>query len=186
MSTWSWIADAFLALLLTGTLVMTIRLDKALRVVRRDRTAFEALISNLGSATGAVKVGIQALRNEADRAAGQIERRSEDADKMATDLSFLIEAADRAGDRLELRLQSVPSQPPQQPVLSQPAEPNGPMVAVGRLSRRRHAKPAMPLQAGGTKTLPQVPGDLTTSHGDLRESVSRSPVSGQQVDQKDG
>ena len=73
MSTWSWIADAFLALLLTGTLVMTIRLDKALRVVRRDRTAFEALISNLGSATGAVKVG---SRPCATRLTGRLGRSS--------------------------------------------------------------------------------------------------------------
>jgi hypothetical protein len=96
-----WIADLILAGLLIGTLVMAIRLDRALRVVRRDRAVFEALISNLGSATNSVKLGIQALRNEADRAAEQIERRSEDADKLATDLSFLIEAADRAGARLE-------------------------------------------------------------------------------------
>jgi hypothetical protein len=101
ISIWGWIADAVLAVLLTGTLFMSIRLDRALRVVRRDRAVFEALISNLGSATNSVKLGIQALRNEADRAAEQIERRSEDADKLATDLSFLIEAADRAGARLE-------------------------------------------------------------------------------------
>jgi hypothetical protein len=110
ISIWGWIADAVLAVLLTGTLFMTIRLDRALRVVRRDRAVFEALISNLGSATNSVKLGIQALRNEADRAAEQIERRSEDADKLATDLSFLIEAADRAGARLEEGRQLPPVQ----------------------------------------------------------------------------
>jgi Domain of unknown function (DUF6468) len=110
ISIWGWIVDAILAVLLSGTLVMTIRLDRALRVVRRDRAVFEALISNLGSATNSVKLGIQALRNEADRAAEQIERRSEDADKLATDLSFLIEAADRAGARLEEGRQLPPVQ----------------------------------------------------------------------------
>lgn len=106
MNVWNWLADGFLVLLLSGTLVMAIRLDRGLRVVRRDRAAFETLISSLGAATGSVKSGIQALRNEAERAAEEIERRSSDADKMATDLSFLIEAADRAGARLEQRLQS--------------------------------------------------------------------------------
>jgi hypothetical protein len=101
MSVWGWIADLILAVLLTGTLVMAVRLDRALTVVRRDRAVFEALITNLGSATNSVKLGIQALRNEADRAAEQIERRSRDADKLATDLSFLIDAANRAGERLE-------------------------------------------------------------------------------------
>lgn len=107
MTTWSWMADAVLAMLLTATLVMAIRLDRALRVVRRDRTSFETLISNLGAATGSVKAGIQALRAEAERAAEQIDRRSVDADKMATDLSFLVEAADRAGARLEQTLQTL-------------------------------------------------------------------------------
>ena len=108
LSFWAWVADAALALLLSGTLFMSVRLDRALRVVRRDRAVFETLINNLSSATSSVKIGIQALRNEADRAAEQIERRTEDADKMATDLSFLIEAADRAGAKLEQRLQAVP------------------------------------------------------------------------------
>ncbi len=118
-----WFADAILAILLTATLVMAIRLDRALRVVRRDRAVFEALITNLGSATNSVKLGIQALRNEADRAAEQIERRSEDADKLATDLSFLIEAADRAGARLELGRQMPPAEAPAQPVVETPPAP---------------------------------------------------------------
>lgn len=103
---WSLAADTLLVLLLIMTIVTVVRLDGALRVVRRDRGVFEALITNLSSATESVKVGIQALRDEADRAARHIEQCSQDADKMATDLSFLIEAADRAGTRLEERLRS--------------------------------------------------------------------------------
>lgn len=111
INVWTWLADGLLVLLLSGTLVMAIRLDRALRVVRRDRAAFEALISSLGAATGSVKSCIQALRTEAERAAEQIERRSSDADKMATDLSFLVEAADRAGGKLEQTLQSLEAVP---------------------------------------------------------------------------
>jgi hypothetical protein len=111
MSIWGWIADLILAALLTGTLVMSVRLDRALAVVRRDRAVFEALITNLASATSSVKLGIQALRNEADRAAEQIERRSEDADKLATDLSFLIDAANRASQRLDDGRQVAAAQP---------------------------------------------------------------------------
>ena len=103
---WNWLADAALVMLLTATLVMAVRLDRALRVIRRDRAVFETLITNLGAATGSVKAGIQALRTEADRAAEQIERRTMEADKMATDLSFLVESADRAGARLEQTLRS--------------------------------------------------------------------------------
>lgn len=112
MSIWGWIADLILAALLAGTLVMSVRLDRALAVVRRDRAVFEALITNLAAATSSVKLGIQALRNEADRAAEQIERRSEDADKLATDLSFLIDAANRASQRLEDGRQVAQPSPP--------------------------------------------------------------------------
>lgn len=108
MSVWSWVADGVLAVLLMGTLAMAIRLDRALRVVRKDRGAFEALINNLGAATGAVKIGIQALRQEADRATEQIELHVSDADKMATDLSFLVDAANSAGIRLEQHLDAMP------------------------------------------------------------------------------
>lgn len=122
MSVWGWIADAVLALLLIGTLVMSVRLDRALTVVRRDRAVFEALIANLASATASVKLGIQALRSEADRAAEQIERRSEDADKLATDLSFLIDAANRAGERLEAGRHAAVTQPSPAPRRAAKAE----------------------------------------------------------------
>ncbi|MBC7800455.1 MAG: hypothetical protein H7Z10_07525 [Gemmatimonadaceae bacterium] len=133
---WGWVAEVVLGLLLLGTLGMTVKLDRALRSVRRDRTSFEALISNLGAATNAVKVGIQALRNEADRAAGQIERRSEEADKMATDLSFLIEAADRAGAKLEERLLAFPKDAV---VESQPLSVVRRLAAAGQFLRRRRS-----------------------------------------------
>ena len=101
MSTGTWIADGALCLLLVGTLVMSIRLDRGLRLVRRDRGAFEALIGSLGSATQAVSVGVQRLRSESERAAELIQRRSEEADRLATDLSFLIDRAERSGRRIE-------------------------------------------------------------------------------------
>jgi hypothetical protein len=107
MSTWTWISDVVLMLLLGGTFVMALRLDRALRIVRRDRAAFEALITSLSSATNAVKQGIQKLREEAERSGEHVERRSADADRMATDLSFLIERAERAGGRLETSLREV-------------------------------------------------------------------------------
>lgn len=138
MNVWSWLADAALALLLAATLVTSVRLDRALRVVRRDRAAFEALITNLGAATGSVKSGIQALRNEAERAAEQIERRSGEADKMATDLSFLIEAADRAGARLERALPAAPA------AEAGPAEPAPRAVLPARIRPGLTAKAATP------------------------------------------
>lgn len=166
MSAWSWMADAVLVLLLAGTLAMTSRLDRALRVVRRDRTAFEALISNLAAATGAVRLGVQALRDEAERAAEQIEQRVGNADRMATDLSFLIEAADRAGGRLEQRLQAAPGEAKeerQDAALGQPSKPR----------RAKRAKPPAPVAAPASALGPAAaPSYETHSSGVLREFAS--------------
>jgi len=171
ISIWDWIADAVLMLLLSATLVMAIRLDRALRVVRRDRAVFEALITNLASATNSVKLVIQALRSEADRAAEQIERRSEDADKLATDLSFLIEAADRAGARLEEGRQSSPvDKKPQETVtadaatsnpepVEQPIDPSAGLRQIAGMARRRRVhvpeavSPAEPAAADARKPI---------------------------------
>ena len=174
---WNWLADGLLAMLLSGTLVMAIRLDRGLRVVRRDRAAFEALISSLSAATGSVSSGIQALRNEAERSAEQIERRTRDADKMATDLSFLVEAADRAGARLEQKLQSLEMAPATaQPGEAPPAAASAPKRSRSRALLKPPAIPAAPApesnEAPQATPEPAAPADETapaTTPANLRE-----------------
>jgi hypothetical protein len=168
MSVWGWIADLILAVLLTGTLVMAVRLDRALTVVRRDRAVFEALIANLGSATSSVKQGIQALRNEADRAAEQIERRSLDADKLATDLSFLIDAANRAGERLEEGRQVAA------------ARVSTPAARAPKTEAKRHTG-AEASQAGGLRELVGIAQRrrLRTQGGSARQTDLPAPATGE-------
>lgn len=174
MSTWSWIADVVLSLLLIGTLIMAFRLDRALKVVRGDRAAFEALISNLGAATSSVKLGIQALRDEAQRAAEQIERQSEDADKMATDLSFLIEAANRAGTALEDALRSpvAPDAPPA-PVEATAARST---IRKGRAAPRQPGAPAPASKQ--TRRAAASGDDLHALAGITTRLPSRGPTAG--------
>jgi ABC-type transporter Mla subunit MlaD len=166
MSVLDWIANLILAALLVGTLVMAFRLDRALAVVRRDRAVFETLISNLASATSSVKAGIQALRNEADRAAEQIERRSEHADKLATDLSFLIDAANRASQRLEENRQAAePATPrPSRTEAKRPAEPAKPQAGglrelVGIAQRRRVRNTGVSVRQAEPKPADAAPAD---------------------------
>jgi hypothetical protein len=169
MSQMGWIADVVLAVLLVGTLAMVARLDRALRVVRRDRAAFETLISHLGAATHSVKVGIQALRNEAERAGEQIARRTEEADKMATDLSFLIDAADRAGARLEQRVppsgfDSETTLPASEPPETSEARPRRRRIVF----KKAYAKPAPDFLAPSLPDSPppdSPPEDLRASAG---------------------
>ena len=175
ISIWNWLADIILAVLLIATLVMAIRLDRALRVVRRDRAVFEALISNLGSATNSVKLGIQALRNEADRAAEQIERRTEDADKLATDLSFLIDAADRAGARLEEgRLAAPAAKQPVSPEIDETELPAAPVVSAPALVAPVQVSPIQvaPVKVAAKKPDPVVvaaPPAVADEDGGLRQ-----------------
>jgi hypothetical protein len=166
-------ADLVLAGLLIATLAMSVRLDRALRVVRRDRAAFEALITSLGSATASVKLGISALRQEAERAAEQIDTRSQNADKMATDLSFLIDAAERASARIEAQTRELSNQPrpagnriPAEPIAAEAATPQD--IAAGE-TVVEEAKPSSPVEpirpvaAARTRTLkalPAAPDDL--------------------------
>jgi hypothetical protein len=136
MSTWAWLTDAFLVVLLIGTFVMTMRLDRALRIVRHDRAAFETLITSLSSATSAVKTGIQKLRAEAERSSGHIETRCGEADRMATDLSFLIERAERAGERMESGLLEISG------MASRANDDTAPRKTTSRASAKSAAKMA--------------------------------------------
>lgn len=109
MAVWDLVVSGVLALLLVAVIVASLRLDRALRYMRRDRGAFEDLVSNLATANESAAVVIRALRAEADRAVLQVGERVAEADRMATDLSFLMDAADTAGSRLEARLREAHS-----------------------------------------------------------------------------
>lgn len=109
MAIWDLVVSGVLALLLVVMIVASLRLDRALRYMRRDRGAFEDLVSNLAIANESAAVVIRALRAEADRVVLQVGERVTEADRMATDLSFLVDAADTAGSRLEARLREAHS-----------------------------------------------------------------------------
>lgn len=166
-SLWYWLADAILALLLTVTLVMAFRLDSALRVIRRDRAVFETLISNLGAATASVKSGIQTLRSEAERAAEQIERRTMEADKMATDLAFLAESAEQAGARLEQTLRSALAV----------ARVGDPTEAPAKATDAGHANPTRHTGVTAIPPAPPVAGETVLCAG-LSNKAGPEPSTG--------
>jgi hypothetical protein len=138
MALWDMGLSALLALLLVATIAASVRLDRALRAMRRDRGAFEALVSNLSSANESVVLGIRALREEADRATRQVTQRVEEADKMATDLSFLVDGAGGAAVRLETLLRDAratsASRPSSGGAASAPAESR--LARTQRILRR--------------------------------------------------
>jgi hypothetical protein len=96
-----WIVELILIVLLVATLVQAVRLERALGVLKRDRSALESLVAGFNSSTRQAESGIERLRAVADGAGRQIERQVAASVSLKDDLSFLTERGDRLADRLD-------------------------------------------------------------------------------------
>jgi hypothetical protein len=96
-----WILEIVLAGLLVATLVQAIRLERALGVLKRDRSSLENLVAGFNASTRQAENGIERLRAAADGAGRQIERQVAASISLRDDLSFLTERGDRLADRLD-------------------------------------------------------------------------------------
>lgn len=93
--------EILLVVMLALTLFHALRLERALGVLRRDRTALEALVSGFDASSRAAEQGIARLREAADGAGRQVARQTELARALKDDLQFLAERGERLADRLE-------------------------------------------------------------------------------------
>jgi len=95
----------WLELLLIGLLLLTVfhalRLERALGVLRRDRTALEEMVSGFNESTRQAEGGIERLRVVADGAGRQIARHVDQAKVLKSDLAFLAERGEKLADQLE-------------------------------------------------------------------------------------
>ena len=96
-----WILELVLVVLLLATLIQAIRLERALGVLKRDRSALESLVAGFNASTRQAENGIERLRAAADGAGRQIERQVAASVSLKDDLSFLTERGDRLADRLD-------------------------------------------------------------------------------------
>lgn len=96
-----WLLELVLAVLLATTLFHALRLQRALGVLRRDRSALEEMVAGFNSSTRAAELGVERLREAADGAGRQIARQTESAQALKDDLQFLAERGERLADRLE-------------------------------------------------------------------------------------
>jgi len=87
--------------LLAATLVYALRLERALGVLRRDRSALEELVTGFNSSTRQAEAGIERLRGAADGAGRQITHQLDEARALKDDMSFLLERGTRLADQLE-------------------------------------------------------------------------------------
>ena len=93
--------QALVVLLLAATLFYAVRLERALRAVKRDRTEYEDLIGNLRDSAQLVGDGIIRLKSAGETAGRELAARIEPAQTLANDLHFLIERAERTAARVE-------------------------------------------------------------------------------------
>ena len=96
-----WLVEIVLVVLLAATLFHAVRLERALDVLKRDRSVLEELVAGFNASTRQAESGIERLRAAADSSGQQIARQREAARAVESDLSYLIERGERLADRMD-------------------------------------------------------------------------------------
>jgi len=123
------ILDIGLAAMLVTTLFHAIRLERALGVLRRDRTSLEALVASFNAATQAAETGVERLRAATDGAGRQIQKQIDAAGVLKDDLTFLVQRGEGLADRLDDLLRS--ARPAAAPIM-EPVPARSPYVQMPR------------------------------------------------------
>jgi hypothetical protein len=101
MNGMQWMLEVILLLLLSATLFYALRLERALGVLKRDRTTLEELVAGFNGATHQAQQGVDRLQEAADGAGKQMARQIETVTALKEDLLFLTERGERLADRLD-------------------------------------------------------------------------------------
>ncbi len=118
-----WLLDLALIVLLAVTLFHALRLERALGVLRRDRSALEELVAGFNASTRQAEQGIERLRAAADGAGRQIARQVDAAEGLKDDLTFLTERGERLADRLDTLVRTARQLGPDTPRAPSPEYP---------------------------------------------------------------
>ena len=87
--------------LLAATLFHAVRLERALGMLKRDRSMLESLIGGFNDSTRQAENGVERLREAADGAGRQLARQIDGADALKGDLAFLSERGEKLADRMD-------------------------------------------------------------------------------------
>jgi hypothetical protein len=101
MAAMEWLLEIALAGLLVATLFHAVRLERALGVLKRDRSALQELIDGFNASTRQAELGIERLHSAAEGAGLQIASRLDSAMTLKDDLTLLIDRGDRLADRID-------------------------------------------------------------------------------------
>jgi len=109
MASFSWLEwglQLILLVLLGVAIPFAMRLERALREIRKDRSAMEASAQGLSEAAGAAESAILRLRATAELAGRQVNDKIAAAEPLRDDLRDLIERAESLADRLESQVRA--------------------------------------------------------------------------------
>ena len=127
MMSFSWLEwglQVTLLVLLGAAIPFAIRLERALREIRKDRVAMETSAQGLSEAAAAAESAILRLRATAELAGRQVQERVTTAEPLRDDLRFLIERAEALADRLEVAVRAgrpmASPEPPPAPAATRP------------------------------------------------------------------
>jgi hypothetical protein len=101
MAGMEWSLEIILVVLLGATLFQAIRLERALGVLKRDRSSLESLVVHFNASTQQAENGVQRLRAAVDGAGRVIDGQLTKSVALKDDLAFLTERGDRLADRLD-------------------------------------------------------------------------------------
>lgn len=120
-----WALQVTVLVLLGAAIPFAIRLERALREIRKDRSAMETSAQGLSDAAAAAESAILRLRATAELAGRQVQERVTTAEPLRDDLRFLIERAETLADRLESLVRAgrpmAGHEPPPAPAAQRPA-----------------------------------------------------------------
>lgn len=125
MSAAEWVLQVVLLALLGAAIPFALRLERALREVRRDRAAMDGSAQGLSEAARMAEAAMVRLRASAELSGRQVAERIGAAEPLRDDLRYLIERAESLADRLEglvrqgRGLASEPARGPEAPLQSE-------------------------------------------------------------------
>lgn len=146
-----WGLQLALLALLGAAIPFAVRLERALREIRKDRAAMEASAQGLSEAAGAAESAILRLRATAELAGRQVQERVTVAEPLRDDLRFLIERAETLADRLESLVRAgrpMAGQDPPAPPSPGPVAPQGSDGATLRSQAERDLLRALSIGTG--------------------------------------
>ncbi len=135
--------DILLIVLLVPTVVYVVLLQRRLASLRADRDSVDAVVDKMNEATRRAEASLKGIRQTAEQAKATLDDPMTRAQALRDELSFLVQRADAAGERLAGGLSSAGAgtgsapAPAPRPQAETPASPARASAGRGRASAAR-------------------------------------------------